>query len=127
VLGVGVNCNWPADGLPESIRNSATSLSAELAGPVDRTDLLRAMLGRLEYWLVGDVAAAEGAAGLDRLHSEYLARMDHQATRVRLHYDRQMIEGTVRDVDPLVGLMVQLSGGGIAHFQPTQVRVEWLE
>ena len=152
VLGVGVNCNWPTDGLPDLIRYSATSLSAELSGPVDRTDLLRAMLSRLEHWLVGGLdengeerrgqspfsqtakkkgtvpfsAGDDSAAGLDRLHREYLARLDPQARRVRLHYDRQIIEGTVRDVDPLVGLMVQLSGGGIAHFQPAQVSVEWL-
>jgi BirA family biotin operon repressor/biotin-[acetyl-CoA-carboxylase] ligase len=48
VLGVGINVNVPRDALPAEVRLPATSLLAELGGPVDRRDLLVDLLERLE-------------------------------------------------------------------------------
>jgi BirA family transcriptional regulator, biotin operon repressor / biotin---[acetyl-CoA-carboxylase] ligase len=45
VLGVGINVNVPAEQLPEP---SATSLSVELGRPIDRVEVLVALLERLE-------------------------------------------------------------------------------
>jgi BirA family biotin operon repressor/biotin-[acetyl-CoA-carboxylase] ligase len=54
VLGVGINVNLAADELPEP---TATSLSIELGRPVDRVELLVALLEQLERaydaWLIG--------------------------------------------------------------------------
>ena len=49
VLGVGINANVELDGLPEGVRESATSLSHELGRPISRRRLLEALLDRLEY------------------------------------------------------------------------------
>jgi BirA family biotin operon repressor/biotin-[acetyl-CoA-carboxylase] ligase len=48
VLGMGLNVNWHRDTMPSDIASGATSL-ADLAGaPIDRVQLLRAVLGALE-------------------------------------------------------------------------------
>jgi BirA family biotin operon repressor/biotin-[acetyl-CoA-carboxylase] ligase len=48
VLGIGVNANQAADQLPADTQTEATSLRAELGEPVDRAELLAAILARLE-------------------------------------------------------------------------------
>ncbi len=120
VLGVGVNCNQPRDGFDGELAGRATSLSAEAGRAVDRTALLRAILSRLDERLASDADDA-------RLHADYLERMDPHARRVRIAHNGRSLEATVRDVDPIAGLIVELPGGGIAHFTPSQVSLEWLD
>ncbi|MCG3179269.1 MAG: Bifunctional ligase/repressor BirA [Phycisphaerae bacterium] len=123
VIGIGVNCNQQADdfNFPPAVRTIATSLAVEVGRRVDRTAVARALLGRLDGWLAG----GDACPSLDELHRAYLQRMDHSARRVRVHHDGRTFEGTVRDVDPLAGLIVEL-GGGVAHFDPSDTSVEWL-
>jgi BirA family biotin operon repressor/biotin-[acetyl-CoA-carboxylase] ligase len=57
VLGIGINVNVPAAGLPADVRMSATSLLVETGEPVDRVELLVELLAALEQrygdWLAG--------------------------------------------------------------------------
>ena len=57
VLGIGINVNVAADGLPTDVDLPATSLLVELGRPVDRAELLAAILLELERrydaWLDG--------------------------------------------------------------------------
>ncbi|HEX6662328.1 MAG TPA: biotin--[acetyl-CoA-carboxylase] ligase [Gaiellaceae bacterium] len=48
VLGVGVNANQSAEQLPGDAQTEATSLAIELGRPVDRAELLAAVLAHLE-------------------------------------------------------------------------------
>ena len=48
VLGIGINVNVEPDGLPRDVAKPATSLFAELGGPVDRPELLVTLLELLE-------------------------------------------------------------------------------
>ena len=48
VLGIGVNANQSADQLPAGVQREPTSLHVELGEPVDRAELLAAILARLE-------------------------------------------------------------------------------
>ena len=48
VLGVGINVNVEAAELPQDVTTPATSLLAELGGPVDRAELLVTLLETLE-------------------------------------------------------------------------------
>jgi BirA family biotin operon repressor/biotin-[acetyl-CoA-carboxylase] ligase len=48
VVGIGINANIRSDELPARVRLPATSLLAELGAPVDRVELLVALLERLE-------------------------------------------------------------------------------
>lgn len=126
VLGIGLNCNQLPHDLPAPIRQTAGSLAMETGRAVDRTALMRAALERLEARVVGDWESADAAAAARRLHEEYLSFLDHEARRVRIRRDGQTMEATVRDVDPLAGLIVELPAGGVAHFSPAQVSLEWI-
>jgi len=57
VLGIGVNANQTAEQLPADAETEPTSLRLELGEPVDRTELLAAILSRLELaydaWVTG--------------------------------------------------------------------------
>jgi BirA family biotin operon repressor/biotin-[acetyl-CoA-carboxylase] ligase len=57
VLGIGINVNVAADDLPTDVDLPATSLLVELGRPVDRAELLAAILLELERrydtWLAG--------------------------------------------------------------------------
>jgi len=61
VLGIGVNTNQTADQLPADTQTEATSLRIELGEPVDRAELLVAILARLEEsydrWVTGTAAS----------------------------------------------------------------------
>jgi len=48
VLGIGVNVNVPAEGLPQEVDRAATSLLVETGREVDRAQLLAELLERLE-------------------------------------------------------------------------------
>ena len=48
VLGVGLNVNLTRDVLPDSLRNSVTSLREELGRELDRTEILQRLLEQLE-------------------------------------------------------------------------------
>jgi BirA family biotin operon repressor/biotin-[acetyl-CoA-carboxylase] ligase len=57
VLGIGVNANQTAEQLPADTQTEPTSLRIETGGPVDRVQLLAAILMRLEHaydaWVTG--------------------------------------------------------------------------
>jgi BirA family transcriptional regulator, biotin operon repressor / biotin---[acetyl-CoA-carboxylase] ligase len=61
VLGVGVNANQTEAELPEDAQTEPTSLRIELGEPVDRAQLLAAILARLESaygaWVTGTSAS----------------------------------------------------------------------
>ena len=62
VLGIGVNANQTADQLPTDAQTEPTSLRLELGEPVDRTELLAAILRHVERaydaWIVTGTSAS---------------------------------------------------------------------
>ena len=58
VLGIGINVNVTADGLPAEVAESATSLRLETGNEVDRVELLVELLDQLERRYDEWVAAA---------------------------------------------------------------------
>jgi BirA family biotin operon repressor/biotin-[acetyl-CoA-carboxylase] ligase len=63
ILGIGVNANQLEGELPEETRHPPTSLRIELGGPVDRAELLAAILLRLERAYDAWNATGTSAAG----------------------------------------------------------------
>jgi len=63
VLGIGVNVNQTADELPADARLDPTSLRIEIGKPVDRPELLAAILLRLERAYDAWVATGTSASG----------------------------------------------------------------
>jgi len=99
VLGVGLNVNAaPRAG---TVDYPATCLAEHLAGPVERIDVIRAILERLDAW-VGRVEAGQ----LAELHEEFVGRCRMINQRVVIQCDGRRHTGRVLDVDPLGGLVL---------------------
>lgn len=75
VVGIGLNANLAVADLPAEFRDGATSLSQLVGGPVDRSEVVRALVRRLDGHY--ERARAEGPGPLARTwrdRSEHLAR-----------------------------------------------------
>ena len=79
----------------------ATCLAEHLAGPVERVEVVRAILERLDAW-VGRVEAGQ----LAELHGGFVARCRMINQRVVIQCDGRMHTGRVLDVDPMEGLVL---------------------
>jgi BirA family transcriptional regulator, biotin operon repressor / biotin---[acetyl-CoA-carboxylase] ligase len=127
VVGIGLNVSTSAAELPV---DTATSLELCSAAPVDRTDLLIAILTRLDArcarWT--DVDGDAAACGLD---ADYRAACASIGQVVRVSLGRgndaasSVVEGTAVDVDPVGRLVVRtpdgqqaISAGDVAHVRP---------
>jgi BirA family transcriptional regulator, biotin operon repressor / biotin---[acetyl-CoA-carboxylase] ligase len=103
VIGVGLNVSTAVAELPV---DSATSLC--LAGAeVDRTDLLVAILRRLDDLLTGWTAT-----GIEAIATVYRGLCATLGTEVRVSVaDGQSIEGRALDIDPAGRLLVRTAAG----------------
>lgn len=69
VIGVGVNANFPADELPEGVRENATTLRAAVGAGVDLEAMFTCLVRGLSDAIRAPESASETAARLrDRLH-----------------------------------------------------------
>jgi BirA family biotin operon repressor/biotin-[acetyl-CoA-carboxylase] ligase len=123
VVGIGVNVNWPvtdAD-LPEDLVGAATSLVQQVGAPVDRADLLSALLQALEP----RVAALATPSGRRGQAEDLRARCTTVGTRVRVELADGRFEGVACDVTPEGHLVVETAGttrtviaGDVIHVRP---------
>jgi BirA family biotin operon repressor/biotin-[acetyl-CoA-carboxylase] ligase len=75
IIGIGLNANLRRGDLPQPLSVSTTSLLELLGGPVDRSELARALIRRLDAWY--ERGRAEGPETLNpawRDRSEHLGR-----------------------------------------------------
>ncbi|MFN8050842.1 MAG: biotin--[acetyl-CoA-carboxylase] ligase [Acidimicrobiales bacterium] len=115
VAGIGINVNWP-DELPPELAGTATSVSGLVGAPVDRTDLVIAMLRHLDARLAapGDVRDAVAA------RSATLGRT------VRVERSAGDLVGVAVGLTPGGHLLVEADGvthdvsvGDVIHLRPT--------
>jgi BirA family biotin operon repressor/biotin-[acetyl-CoA-carboxylase] ligase len=108
VIGIGLNVDTTADELPV---DTATSLRLAGAEEVDRTDLLAAILIRLDarYAQWADCGGDSAAAGLAQAYRSSCATIG-RSVRVALG-DDTAVEGDASDVDDLGRLVVRMPGG----------------
>lgn len=112
VVGIGVNCNWPAEFPPEGdevaaeIAATATSLDRVAGGAIDRDALAAAMLERLsERWS----AVTGGERARAHVMSEYRGRCATIGRAVRVELpDDETFTGTAVDVDDRGRLLVDV-------------------
>jgi BirA family biotin operon repressor/biotin-[acetyl-CoA-carboxylase] ligase len=108
VIGIGLNVDTAADELPV---DTATSLVLSGAGSVDRTDLLIAILTRLDarcaQW--ADCAGDAAACGLAAVYRAACSTL-HRDVRISLG-DGRTIEGRTVDID-LTGRLIVRAGDG---------------
>ncbi|MHC5021231.1 MAG: biotin--[acetyl-CoA-carboxylase] ligase [Planctomycetota bacterium] len=122
VVGIGVNISSVPDGLDPEIAAHTTSIAAAAGRPVDRTELLRAILcafdARYLALLRGEVEA------LDR---DWARRSGVVGRRVRITQGESAVEGMATSVGALAGVTLSLDDGSSTTFRSEHItRLELL-
>jgi len=108
VVGVGMNVNGAPP--PETLTRPATCLSDHAQGPLERIDLVRSVLQRLDAW-VEQITDGDAAAVTRRLHDQWVTRCGMINQRVTVRCGGERFVGRVLDIDPLEGLILQTDSG----------------
>lgn len=116
VVGIGLNVNWPRAEMPPELAAGATSL-ADLAGhPIDRVELLGALLDELDAELV---ALEAGSSPVDR----YRVACTTLGSDVGVETPTGRITGRAVEVDEHGALVIDTSEGRIALASGDVVRL----
>ncbi len=108
VVGIGINVNWaPA---ADKVDRPAGCLAKSLGHAVDRIQVARALLGRLDGW----VQLLSGG-DFEDLHRAWLSRCGMVNERVTVVCGGQRHVGRVLDVSPLEGLVLSCDDGRRVH------------
>lgn len=108
VLGIGINVN--AHPPRQAVVRPAASLARQAEHPVERIEVARAVLRRLDEWV------ARLSRGQTRLlRDEWLQRCDMINQRIAVTCAARRYEGRVLDVSPLEGLILQQDTGQVVH------------
>jgi BirA family biotin operon repressor/biotin-[acetyl-CoA-carboxylase] ligase len=104
VIGIGLNANVEETDFPDELRPTATSLLIERGGDrVDRSELCRDLIRRLDYWYEASRESGPQVLNLPwRNLSEHLGRIVNIATAGR------SVTGRVVDMDLILGLCVDV-------------------
>jgi BirA family biotin operon repressor/biotin-[acetyl-CoA-carboxylase] ligase len=100
VLGIGLNVN--VDEFPDELRDSASSLKLLFGQTLDRSEIARALIQRLDFHQAR--ALIDGPESLD---PPYRAKSEHLGHRVEVSTASETIEGRLIDVDLRSGLTVE--------------------
>lgn len=108
VIGIGVNVN--ASPPVGQVDSPATDLARHAGHPIERTEVARAVLRRLDAWM-----EAVAAGQWPELHDVWVARCEMLGRRVTVATDGRRVSGTLEDVSPLEGLTLRDDGGNVLH------------
>jgi BirA family biotin operon repressor/biotin-[acetyl-CoA-carboxylase] ligase len=106
---VGINVNLTADQFPTELRTIATSLRRSSRKKVDRVELLRLFLHRLEKRY--EQYHRDGLRPMHKLVRGYSSLIGHEVT---LSSGRKQTKGIARDIDLSGSLILETSDGTIA-------------
>jgi BirA family transcriptional regulator, biotin operon repressor / biotin---[acetyl-CoA-carboxylase] ligase len=108
VVGIGINVNWPAseDDLPPDLVGAAASLRQLAGSPLDREELLEALLEALEPRVDGLATPA----GRDGLAESLRSRSATLGADVRVELADAQFEGRAVDLTPDGHLVVETAG-----------------
>ena len=114
VVGVGINVN--AAPPLETVTRPATCLADHAQGLLERIDLARTVLQRLDAWVQhitggSDTTPSPSPAVTRCLHDQWLARCGMMNQRVTVRSGGETFTGRVLDIDPLEGLILQTDTG----------------
>ena len=121
-IGVGINCLQHADHFPPEIRGHATSLDLESDQPVDRLHVARQLLVRLDAWLERSAALAAV-----ELRSEWSRQALPLGKRLRILSEGRRFSGTLIELDPEGGILVETDEGGRKLFSASTTTIELLD
>jgi BirA family biotin operon repressor/biotin-[acetyl-CoA-carboxylase] ligase len=104
VLGIGLNVN--VGEFPGEIRDSATSLQRLLGRPLDRSEIARALIQRLDFHHAQAVASGAGS-----LNDSYRKLSEHFSHMVEVSATSASLVGRLVDLDLRNGLTLELAPG----------------
>jgi BirA family biotin operon repressor/biotin-[acetyl-CoA-carboxylase] ligase len=103
VIGIGLNVNLNADAFPTDLLARATSIQIERGGPVDRSEVARDLIRRLDHWY--RAVRSVGCAGLN---AAWRDRSEHLGRVVRVTYSGGSRSGRLVDLDLQRGLTLDV-------------------
>ncbi len=106
VVGMGLNVSWDPSAIPQ-LADTATSIGVVANGPIDRSDLLRSLLCRLD-----DRYARLKRGERRRLWEDWRARLSTLGQPVRADIGGETLEGVAECVTPSGALVVRDNAGG---------------
>jgi BirA family biotin operon repressor/biotin-[acetyl-CoA-carboxylase] ligase len=116
VIGIGLNVNVDLEVFPPDLRPRVTSLGIQSGGSViDRSELARDLIGRLDDWYGRTLAA-----GPEALSGPWRARSEQLGSVVRVVTPSDQVRGRLVDLDLERGLTLELDKagpGGPEHLQ----------
>ena len=104
MLGIGLNVN--TEEFPEELRESATSIRKLLGRPIDRSEVARALIQRLDFHYAQAIAS-----GSDSLNDDYRRSSEHLGHEVEVSNASETISGRLIGLDLHAGLTVELADG----------------
>ena len=120
VIGIGINCLQHAGHFPAELRTLATSLEIEASHPIDRIEVARSRLQRLDGRLADAARHTSSPDLLEPIRSAWERYAEPVGQRVRLRARGREWTGTTMAVDPFGGLIVQTDAGRREWFDPSQ-------
>ncbi len=116
VAGIGINVNAaPAAG---EVDQSVACLSAALGHAVERVEVMRCLLRRLDHW-----ASMISRGRFDALRLAWLGRCGMLESRVTVQAGGTRYEGRVVDISPLEGLVLACDSGTRVHLAASNATV----
>jgi BirA family biotin operon repressor/biotin-[acetyl-CoA-carboxylase] ligase len=106
VIGIGLNANIDPGDFPEELRDAATSLRILNGRPVDRSEVARALIRRLDAWY--DLGRSGGPA---TLNPPWRDRSEHLGQTVQVHTPQGPALGRLDDLHLQDGLCLTLRDG----------------
>jgi BirA family biotin operon repressor/biotin-[acetyl-CoA-carboxylase] ligase len=116
ILGIGLNVNIRPEEFPDDLRETATSLQALRDEPLDRSEVARSLILRLDDHYGRGLA--EGAAALNERWSLLLEAI---GTLVRLETVGGPVVGRLIGADLTRGVRVRLAGAGVRTLPTAEV------
>lgn len=108
LVGMGIDVNIPLETLPARLRESATSLSAELGREVERAPLLASLLREFEL-RYHQIESGE----YDPIVREWKSLSCTLEHRVRINLGSRSFEGDAIDIDDYGALIVRKDSGAV--------------
>jgi BirA family biotin operon repressor/biotin-[acetyl-CoA-carboxylase] ligase len=108
IVGIGINAN--ASPPRSRVEQPATHLAAHAGGPVERIELVRHVLRRLDHWVR---RISEGT--LEELHRGWISRCGILNHRLAVLCAGRKYVGRVLDVSPSEGLILRCDQEGTVH------------
>lgn len=106
VIGIGLNVNLERHDFPELLRETATSLRILKGEPIDRSELARELIRRVDDWYEAGLQR-----GPESLNFPWRNRSEHLGGLVLVDTPSGRVEGRVEDLDLLRGLTLAPSDG----------------